>query len=371
MTALAVVHGTIGSPGPCVALLTWSDASGRVLGRRRSRDLTYRISLAPGRYRLDVEDDRPLGDARRHGGSHVLVEVGAGETLDQPLQLSPVAVLRGVAETDGLPERHARVHVRHEDGREWRLRTDTHGRFLAAGLPAGAITLTAFDARRHFCSPAVSVAAERPETVVRIDTPTTAMAVRLTLPGGVAVPAAQGSLVDTATGEHHPITVRDGVGAATGLAPGSYELVLTPSLGVLGGTFALGPVAADELIVTEVVVERSAVVTGRVIDGATGLGLLAAPVCLLDADGLELERTRTDHRGGFVLGRDLRTLGELTVVVAGGPERRHVQRVAIADVAVRTGRRLDLGAIVLAPSCTAHWAPRLHVSTMTLPATRV
>lgn len=371
MTAPAVVHGTIEAPGPCVALLTWSDHTGRVLGRRRSRDLTFRLTLVPGRYRVDVEDDRPLADPHRHGGTHVVVDLRPGDVLEQPLQLERVAPLRGVVEADELPERHARVHVRHEDGRSWELRTDAHGRFLAAGLPAGALTLTAYDARRSACVATVTVAADRPETFVRIDTPTATVAVRLTLPDGVAVPAAQGNLVDTRTGQQHPITVRDGVGAVRGLVPGSYDLVLAPSRGILGGTFALGPVAADTMVVTEVVVERSAVVTGRVLDEATGLGLLAAPVSLLDADGTEVERTRTDSRGHFVLGRDLRTAGELTVVVSGGPERRHVQRVAVADVEVRTGRRVDLGAIVLPASCTAHWSPRLHVTAMTLPATRV
>lgn len=370
-TTTAVVHGTIGTPGPCVALLTWSDASGRVLGRRRSRDLTYRLTLDPGTYRIDVEDDRPLGDARRHGATHVVVEVLPGESLEQPLALEPVGVLAGLVETDGAPERHARVHVGHEDGRQWQLRADASGAFVAAGLPAGALTLTAYDARRSACSTPVTVAADRGTSVVPITTPTAALAVRLTLPDGVAVPHAEGHLVDTATGERHPVTVRDGVGAASGLAPGSYELDLAPSPGVLGGTFAVGTVAAEELVVTELVAERSAVLTGRVVDGRTGLGLLAAPVSLLDADGNEIERTRTDRRGRFVLGHGLRTADELTVVVSGGPERRHVHRVAVADVAVRTGQRLDLGPIVLAPSCTFHWSPRLHVTAMTLPATRV
>lgn len=370
-TTTAVVHGTIGAPGPCVVLLTWSDASGRVLGRRRSRDLTYRLTLDPGTYRIDVEDDRPLGDVRRHGATHVVVEVLPGESLEQRLALEPVGVLAGRVETDGTPERHARVHVRHQDGRQWQLRADAAGAFVAAGLPAGALTLTAYDARRSACSGAVAVAVDRPATVIPLTSPTATLAVRLTLPDGVAVPHAEGHLVDAATGERHPVTVQDGVGAAAGLAPGSYELDLAPSLGVLGGTFAVGAVAAAELVVTEVVVERSAVVTGRVVDGRTGLGLLAAPVSLLDADGAEIERARTDRRGHFVLGRDLRTADELTVVVSGGPERRHVQRVAVADVAVRTGQRVDLGAIVLEPSCTSHWSPRLHVTAMTLPATRV
>ncbi|WP_341924312.1 hypothetical protein [Nocardioides psychrotolerans] len=371
MTTAAVVHGTIETPGPCVALLTWSDATGRVLGRRRSRDLTFRLTLAPGRYRIDIEDDRPLADPRRHGSTHVMVDLRAGDDVEQPLRLEEVAVLRGVVEANEMPERHARVHVRHEDGRRWDLRTDAHGRFLAAGLPSGALSLRAYDARRTVCAVPVAVAADRPETLVRIDTPTATVAVRLTLPDGVAVPAAGGSLVDTGSGLRHPITVHDGVGAVTGVAPGSYDLVLEPSLGVLGGTFALGPVASDEMVVTEVVVERSAVITGRVLDAATGLGLLAAPVSLFDADGTEVERTRTDRRGSFVLGRDLRTASELTVVVSGGPERRHVQRLAVADVEVRTGRRVDLGSILLPQSCTAHWSPRLHVTAMTLPATRV
>ncbi len=370
MTARAVVHGTIDTPGPCVALLTWSDAAGRILGRRRSHDRTYRLSLPPGRYRIDVEDDRALGYTRRHGASHVLVDVGAGERLEQPLLLQPVPVLRGVVEVNGAPERHARVHVQHEDGRRWLLRTDGHGRFLAAGLPAGPLTLTAYDARRGACSAPVRVPAERPDAVIRVDTQTAAVAVRLTLPSGAAAPEARGHLVDAATGEPHPITVRGGLGAAAGLAPGDYELVLPPSSGLLGGTFTLGRVSAGDMVVHDLVVGLSAVVTGRVVDGATGLGLLAAPVVLLDAEGTELERVRTDREGAFVLGRDLRSVGELTVVVTGGPERRHVQQVAVADVEVRAGCRHDLGAIVVPPSCAAHWSPHHRASGLTSPTTR-
>ncbi|WP_196301718.1 hypothetical protein, partial [Streptococcus pneumoniae] len=73
----------------------------------------------------------------------------------------------------------------------------------------------------------------------------------------------------------------------------------------------------------------------------------AAVVALLDPDGEEVERVRTDEHGRFVLGTGLVTTEGLTVVATSGPETLHVTRAAVADVTVRTGVRHDLGDIVL------------------------
>lgn len=370
MTTTTTVSGALLSPGPCVARITWSDESGQVLGSRRSRDLTYALHLAPGRYVLEVEDERASHDPRRLAGSRTVVDVPAGRDVEQPLHLTRTAPVRGTVTVDGAPARHARVHVRHTDGTHLALRTGADGGFLVAGLPAGEVRVTAYDARRTVCAPTVVVGADRTPLDLPLDTATTGIALRLRLPDGLAVPSATGRVVDLRTGESRDLGVVDGVASVHGLAPGSYDLELEPSVGILGGIFALGHLDGPDLRVADVVVERSAVITGRVLDESTGLGLLAAPVCLYDAEGVLVERTRTDRLGRFVLGTDLRTADELTVVVSGGPERRHVQPLAVADVAVRTGRRQDLGALVLPRSCTAHWWPRTHV-TLTQPATHV
>ena len=84
------------------------------------------------------------------------------------------------------------------------------------------------------------------------------------------------------------------------------------------------------------------------------------------------DSTRTDTAGRFLLGHGLRSGRELTVVVTSGPERHHVTRVAVADVTLEEGHRLDLGAIGLAPTCVASWAPRVRAaSVMKLPGARV
>jgi hypothetical protein len=60
------------------------------------------------------------------------------------------------------------------------------------------------------------------------------------------------------------------------------------------------------------------------------------------------------------------------VVVTSGPEQHHVSRVAVADVSLIEGHRLDLGAVGLAPTCVAAWAPRIRAAAvMKLPGARV
>ncbi|MDO9496983.1 MAG: carboxypeptidase-like regulatory domain-containing protein [Nocardioides sp.] len=278
----------------------------------------------------------------------------------------------GLVEVDGAPARYARVQVRHEDGVLLDVRADALGGFVAAGLPTGPVTVTAHDARRAWSGRPVRVDAQRHPVVVRLDTPTSALVVSVHHADGGVLPAADAAFVNVDTHQRYPATVRDGLCDVTGIAPGVYDLVVEPSFGSLGGGFEVGAVAGEQLGYADVVVARGATVTGRVVDSSSGQGQLAAVVTLFDSEGTELEHTRTDPAGRFLLGHGLPSGRELTVVVTSGPERHHVTRVAVADVTVEEGSRLDLGAVGLAPTCVAVWAPRLRAaSVMKLPGARV
>jgi hypothetical protein len=281
------------------------------------------------------------------------------------------AAITGLVEVDGAPARWARVQVRHHEGPVVEVRADALGGFVA-DLPAGSVTVTAHDARRAWSGRAVPVDAERRPLVVRLDTPTAGLVVGVRHPDGGAVPAAEATFVNLETGQRYRASVNGGLCDVAGIAPGAYELEVAPSLGSLGGTFAVGHVAAEQLGCADVVVSRGATLTGRVVDSSTGRGQLAAVVTLLDHEGAELERTRTDPAGRFLLGHGLPSSRELTVVVTSGPERHHVSRVAVADVSLIEAHRLDLGAVGLAPTCVAAWAPRIRAAAvMKLPGARV
>ena len=282
------------------------------------------------------------------------------------------AEVTGLVEVDGAPARWARVQVRHGDGDVTDVRADADGRFTTTGLPAGPVTVSAHDARRTWSGRSVDVDADRDPVVLRLDTPTAGLVVSVRHPDGAPVPVAAATFVNRDTGQRYPAAVREGLCGVTGITPGVYDLVVAPSLGGLGGRFAVGSVAAELLGYADAVVSRGATVTGRVVDSESGRGHLAAVVTLVDAEGNELERTRTDAAGRFLLGHGLPSGRELTVVVTSGPERHHVTQVAVADVSVEEGRRLDLGAVGLAPTCVAAWAPRLRAAAvMKLPGARV
>lgn len=288
-----------------------------------------------------------------------------------PAPASSAPAVTGLVVTDGEPARYARVQLHHEDGTVTDVRADALGGFVVA-LPAGAVTVTAHDARRAWSGRPVAVAADRRCVVLRLDRPTAGFAVGVHHPDGDALPAAAATFVNRDTHQRYPAVVRDGLCGVTGVTPGRYDLVVEPSFGSLGGGFAVGAVGDEQLGYADVVVARGATVTGRVVDSHTGRGQLAAVVTLLDREGTELERTRTDPAGRFLLGHGLPSSRELTVVVTSGPERHHVTRVAVADVRVEEGRRLDLGAVGLAPTCIASWAPRVRAGTaMKLPGARV
>lgn len=373
MSARGEIRGAISVPGPCVVRISWYDADGRLLGRRRSRDLTYSLTLPPGIYRIDVEDDRPLSNERRHGSTRTMVEVVRGEAVEVPLHLTSGTTISGLVEIDGECARYARVSLRHEDGEMVELRADGHGGFVATGLRPGAVTLSARDARRDWSGRPAEVGADRTEAVtLRLDTPTGGLVVLLTHPDGAAALATRATFIHLDSGRSYPARVAEGLCAITGVAPGAYDLVVEPARGSLGGRFAVGSVGDEQLGSACVVLGRSAIITGRVVDGRLGLGELAAVVTLVDATGTEIDRTRTDSYGRFCVGRGLSSADELTLIVSAGPERLHVIRTALADIKVTEGEPLNVGDISVVPTCRAVWSPRLQVSaTMKLPVTRV
>jgi hypothetical protein len=130
--------------------------------------------------------------------------------------------------------------------------------------------------------------------------------------------------------------------------------------GALGSVRAVVPVAAT--------------ITGRVVQhGSRHDEQYAAVVTLLDEQGTELERVRTDEDGRFALGTGLGAAHGLTVVATTGPETMHVTRTAVADICVWAGVSHDLGDLVLpVAGRSAVWAARTPaVAAMRLPSTHV
>lgn len=322
------------------------------------------FGLAPGRYRLSVRDERSVHDPRRLAGSHVEVVVRAHGVVGARLSMAPGGTLHVAIAHESEPTRFARVTATHTDGESLDVRSDVAGQVRLSGLRAGTWTITATDARRSWCSapalaPVGSPAADR-IVHLALDTPTSALLVRVPTAG----PTSEVVVVDGVGVEHRRPLVA-GAAFVTGLAPGTQTVSTSCSSVTLG----LEP---EALVVVEPTAQASAVVQGRVV-GAGGAARYAALVAVLDEDGAELDRVRSDEHGRFEIVHRGGSLAGCTVVATTGPESLHVTRTACADIDLVTGVRLDLGDLVLPHGGPdAVWTPGTRtIRGMKLPSTRV
>ncbi len=294
-----------------------------------------------------------------------------------PTSSHPSDIVRGPAVAvevvhDGIPVRFARLQaVRADVVKE--VRTDAGGRALLTDLVPGRWSLVARDSRRTTCSAAASV-------VVAATGTTTATLSLVTATGGLLVElpdlagtAASRVAVSVTDREGHRVigTALGGLAHLRGLRPGRHTVVVGASLGRLGTIVHGVDVAAGALVACSAARPLGGVLSGRVIQG--GAIQYAAVVALLDDTGTELERTRTDLDGRFVLGLGLPSSRGLTVAASSGPQTLHVTTAAVADVAVVSGTARDLGDLhlpVTGPG--AVWASRRRAASgMRLPSTHV
>lgn len=350
------------TPNPSVVLLTVHDAAGRRVVERRVRDLSVRLSLPSGAYRVTATDDRRLHDPARHAGAVTTVEV------DGDVESTLVLTRGTVVTATSAP--WARVELAHTDGERLEVRADGHGTAVVGGLRAGSWTATAHDRRRDLCSPAGSFTAAGDAVAVDLPAHTPTARLLVDVRGGDRRPvrAATVTAVDAA-GRTVTAPVTGGLADLRGLRPGTVHVVVPASVGHLGTRLDVVTTPGSLDSVTAVV-PVGATVSGRVTQVRRQY---AAVVALVDEDGVELERARTDEYGRFVLGTGLRATSGLTVVATSGPETLHVTQAAVADVTVRAAVRHDVGEVALpVAGPRARWTARTPaIAAMKLPSTKV
>ncbi|WP_148611457.1 hypothetical protein [Nocardioides rubriscoriae] len=367
--ATGTVVLAVAAPTPSVVVLDVLDATGQRVVSRRLHDLSTTLDLEPGTYRLRLDDARTLHDPARHAGAEVEVTVAAREVVETTLALTRGAVLRATT------TRWARVTAAHEDGERLDVRADGRGEAVLTGLRPGAWTVVAHDLRRHLCSEAVTVtvaAGGSHDVVVPVDVPTGRLLVDVRGGDRRPVQATEVRVTDP-TGRTVVARLRGGLADVRELRPGRLRVVVPPSVGHSGTTVAL-ELEPGALGSVRAVVPVAATLTGRVVQhGSHRDSQYAAVVTLLDEQGQELERVRTDEDGRFVLGTGLTAANGLTVVATTGPQTLHVTRAAVADVCVWAGVRHDLGTITLpVAGRSAVWRARTSAAAaMKLPSTHV
>ncbi|MCW2815629.1 MAG: hypothetical protein JWN84_3084 [Nocardioides sp.] len=368
-TAAGTLVLRLDAPTPSVLLLVVRDAAGRVVARRRLRDLRVAIVLHAGDYDLAVSDERSLHDPARHAPADLAVTVTDGELVRATATLTRGGVVR--VRTAAW----SRLGLVHTDGERLEAVADGRGRAVLAGLRPGSWTAVAHDNRRVLVSAPVDVRVA-PGAAAEVDLPlqtlTSQLLVDVRGTDRRPVLAPEVHVTDT-TGRTVVATVRSGLADVRDLRPGPVRVVVPPSVGHRG-THLDVVVEPGALTTVQAVVPVGAALTGRVLQAGSRQGFqYAAVVALLDGDGVEVERVRTDEHGRFALGRGLTSTNGLTIVATSGPETLHVTRAAVADVCVLTGVRHDLGDIVLPVAGRgAVWTARTPaVAGMKLPSTRV
>lgn len=358
----------VATPTPSVVLLRVDDESGRTVVRRRVRDLQVALPLPAGRYRVVAVDDRAAHDPARHAGTALEVTVAAGAATPATLALVRGAHLRVTTSPWAL------VTAVDTAGERVEVRADGFGDAVLGGLHAGTVTVSAHLARLERCSRIVEVEASidgAAEVHLPVTTPTGRLLIRVGGSDPRPVAAAEVHVTDAA-GRTVTAPLVDGSADLRRLRPGPVTIAVPPSVGHRGTTLDV-EVEPGVLSAVDVVVPIGASVRGRVVQGRRARRQYAAVVTLLDADGVEVERTRTDGLGRFEIGTGLGSRADLTVVVTTGPETLHVTRAAVADVTVHNGVRHDLGTIALpVGGRRAVWANRTSaIAAMKLPSTRV
>jgi hypothetical protein len=280
-----------------------------------------------------------------------------------------------VVERGGVPVRFARVQaVRGDGGEVVDLRTDAEGRVALTRLEPGRWTLLARDARRTTCSGSrvVDVAHTRAvHTLTLTGAPTGELLVDVRDEADRPATSVATVVVTDADGVPAIVALTHGAARVRGLRPGPHRVVVPASLGHRGTVLDEVAVLPGALVACVAHVRHGGLVEGRVVQ--SGAPQYAAPVVLLDADGTELERTRTRADGRFLMGTGLPSSRGMTLVATSGPRTLHVTSAAVADVVVLSGTRRDVGDVHLpVAGPDAHWAGRTRaVAGMKLPSTRL
>lgn len=131
-------------PGTCgIRIRWWSE--GRILGDRRSFDVSTELLVPVGPVAIEVSDLRRADDPDRLATARGTVTTRSGWRSDLTVHLQPGAIVSGRVRrgSDRSPARFATVQAVLPDGRTVSTRTDGRGEYLLAGLPGGLVRVGA------------------------------------------------------------------------------------------------------------------------------------------------------------------------------------------------------------------------------------
>ncbi len=366
------VRGQVRTPGGAPKLaVRWFTRDWTYLGQRRITGDIYSLSLAPGRYRIQVVDLGPAYDVRKLAPGDAAVSVQAGRVTQRDVRLRRGAAITGLARAGGRAAAGATVVATNGYQQSYQTTADRRGRFALGGLPTGRYSVFTWDRRGVWTGRSTWVGrlVQGRSRDVRTSLRTRAGSLLVDLyAGGERVrQTVSVTAVNRSTGQWWTVRARRGKAVFAGLHPGRYRLV-APGVGdflprtapIAGGRVRAG---RADVVSRFTWTRRGASVTGRVVDAAApGTPMAGARVLLRDAAGRTLGESVSDGRGAFRIGGQLTTATGLSVVAAPRPESGGWMQGAAwclfgegrrGPLAVRTGQSTVAGDVALPRSTSA------------------
>lgn len=111
---------------------------------------TYRISLQPGSYRLQITDTRPMYDTNRFRPTDITQQVRSNQLVQRDAAMWRGASITGTAYTNYQVAPGARVVAANQYGTSFETVANNRGQFAIGGLPTADYSVYTWDAKRQW-----------------------------------------------------------------------------------------------------------------------------------------------------------------------------------------------------------------------------
>jgi len=320
------VRGQVIAAGKVSLKVRWFDSEWKQLGSRKVAGDVYSLALEPGTYYLQFVDTSPSYDVDKYAPTDKLVVVRAGKTVQRNVRMQTGAAITGKVRTGSKAGRRARVVAANKQEQSFETTADKKGRFALGGLPAGDYSVFTYDSRKKYVDKSLWVpklrSGDKEDVRIRLKKKAGSLLVDLEAGGATMTRSVFVTAVSKKTGQFWTVRARKGVASFQGLYPGGYRMVAPgvgnylPRTAAIKGAKVPGKGRAD-LASSFSWTRQGGQLTALVVTGDDARDPVAnASVQLFAASGERIARTTTDEDGRFLLGEQLGTQSDLTLVVS-------------------------------------------------------
>ncbi|HEY1133636.1 MAG TPA: carboxypeptidase-like regulatory domain-containing protein [Nocardioides sp.] len=295
--------------------VTVFDMNWKVLGATTVRS-TYQLSVAPGSYRIQVTDTRPIYDTNRFAPTDLTATVRSAQTIQRDASMRRGASITGTVRTNGAIGSGARVVAANPYGQSFETIANRQGQFAIGGLPTANYSIFTYDARGQWADSSTFLRNRKvgTNTNVGINLKRRAGSLVVNIVGGGQQIPGNGYVTarNKATGQWYVARASNGNVSFSGVMPGPYELVVPDMGNFLGRTGNLPGgrhvPAGNVLFSAFELVQRGGSVAGYVVDTRVQDRFLpGVQVQLYNKYGTLVGSTWSTPTGRFLIQGPLRT----------------------------------------------------------------